>query len=137
MLWIKTLHVLFVIAWMAGLFYLPRILVHYIEGQSAGEDIRRLVTMAEKLNRFSAMMAILAFGFGLTLWLYFGITGAWLHAKLGLVGLLIVYQWQTFRYINAMKSGEPLHSSIFFRLYNEAALILLVPILILVIVKPF
>ena len=59
MLWIKSLHILFVMAWMAGVFYLPRILVHYIEGVAAGEDTRRLVTMADKLFRFSSLMALL------------------------------------------------------------------------------
>ena len=47
MLWIKTFHILFVMAWMAGVFYLPRILVHYVEGKAADEDTRRLVTMGE------------------------------------------------------------------------------------------
>ncbi|MDH5737132.1 MAG: CopD family protein, partial [Gammaproteobacteria bacterium] len=64
MLWIKVFHLLFVTAWMAGLFYLPRIYVHYVEGQQAGEDVRRLVTMADKLFRFSSIMAGLALGFG-------------------------------------------------------------------------
>ena len=60
MLWIKVIHVLFVIAWMAGVFYLPRILVHAVEGKAAGEDTRRLVIMAEKLVRFSTVMMVLA-----------------------------------------------------------------------------
>ncbi|MBL6689876.1 MAG: CopD family protein [Pseudomonadales bacterium] len=137
MLWFKTFHILFVMAWMAGVFYLPRILVHYVEGRDAGEDTRRLVTMAEKLFRFSNVMAVLALGLGLVLWLYYQITGAWMHAKLGLVLGLIAYQFQTWRYIGQMKHDEPLRTSLFFRIYNEAALILVVPILILVVLKPF
>jgi putative membrane protein len=137
MLWFKTFHILFVMAWMAGVFYLPRILVHYVEGLAAGEDTRRLVTMAEKLFRFSMIMAALALVLGLVLWLYYGITGAWMHAKLGLVFLLLGYQHVTLRYIRIMKAAEPLPSSLFFRFYNEAALVLVVPILILVVVKPF
>jgi putative membrane protein len=137
MLWVKTFHVLFVMAWMAGVFYLPRILVHYVEGKSSGEDTRRLVTMAEKLFRFSTVMAVLALVFGLVLWLYYGITGNWLHLKILLVLLLIGYQGQTVRYIRRMKRDEQRHTSLFFRLFNEGALILVVPILILVIVKPF
>ena len=58
MLWIKVAHVLFVIAWMAGLFYLPRIFVHHQEGLNAGEDVRRLVTMAKKLFGFSSVMMV-------------------------------------------------------------------------------
>jgi putative membrane protein len=137
MLWIKTFHILFVMAWMAGVFYLPRILVHYVEGKAADEDTRRLVTMGEKLLKFSTMMAVLAITLGLLLWLYYGVTGGWMHAKLLLVGLLVAYQLQTFRYLSQMKRDEVLNTSLFFRLYNEGALILVVPILILVELKPF
>jgi putative membrane protein len=137
MLWVKTFHILFVMAWMAGVFYLPRILVHYVEGKAADEDTRRLVTMGEKLLKFSTMMAVLAITLGLLLWLYYGVTGGWMHAKLLLVGLLVAYQLQTFRYLSQMKRDEVLNTSLFFRLYNEGALILVVPILILVELKPF
>ena len=137
MLWIKTFHILFVMAWMAGVFYLPRILVHYVEGKAADEDTRRLVTMGEKLLKFSTMMAVLAIILGSLLWLYYGVTGGWMHAKLLLVGLLVAYQLQTFRYLSQMKRDEVLNTSLFFRLYNEGALILVVPILILVELKPF
>ena len=82
MLWIKTFHILFVMAWMAGLFYMPRIFVHYVEGKDAGEDVRRLVIMVGKLFRFSTIMALLALGLGLWLWLWYGITGTWLKIKL-------------------------------------------------------
>ena len=75
MLWIKTAHILFVMAWMAGVFYLPRILVHYVEGKIAGDDITRLVTMAEKLFRFSALMGLIAMILGVWLWLGYGISG--------------------------------------------------------------
>lgn len=137
MLWIKTFHILFVMAWMAGLFYLPRILVHYVEGRSADEDVRRLVTMAEKLFRFSCVMGVLAIVPGLILWLHYGITGGWLYGKLLLVLALLGYQFQTWRYINQMRNHDVLRTSIYFRLYNETALIIVIPILILVVVKPF
>ena len=137
MLWVKTFHILFVMAWMAGVFYLPRILVHYVEGKDAGEDTRRLVTMAAKLFRFSNVMAAIAIATGAALWLYWGITGGWLHAKLAFVGLLIGYQVQTFRYIQRMRADEQLRTSLYFRLYNESALLLVIPILIFVVLKPF
>lgn len=137
MLWLKTFHILFVMAWMAGVFYLPRILVHYVEGKDAGEDTRRLVIMAERLFRFSNVMAVFALGTGLGLWLYFGITGGWMHAKLAFVGLLLGYQFQSYRYIQRMRAGQILQTSLFFRLYNESALLLVIPILILVVLKPF
>ncbi|MGB1189365.1 MAG: CopD family protein [Pseudomonadales bacterium] len=137
MLWTKVFHLLFVIAWMAGAFYLPRILVHYVEGQANGEDTRRLVIMAQKLSKFSSVMMILAIAPGLMLWLYYGFRGSWLVWKLGLVAGLIVYQLQSLRYVQQMTRGEVIRTSLFFRVYNEAALLLLVPILILVVVKPF
>ncbi len=137
MLWLKAFHILFVMAWMAGVFYLPRILVHYVEGRDAGEDTRRLVTMAEKLFRFSNVMSLIAMGTGFGLWLYYGIAGGWLHAKLVFVALLIGYQFVTWRYIQQMRADEALRTSFFFRMYNESALLMVIPILILVEVKPF
>ena len=137
MLWIKVAHILFVMAWMAGVFYLPRILVHYVEGHSAGEDVTRLVVMGQKLFRFSCVMAVLAIVPGAILWLYYGISGGWLHAKLALVLLLIAYQFQAFRYIRQMQAGNVIRSSLFFRLFNESALIIVIPIIIMVVVKPF
>jgi len=137
LLWVKTAHILFVIAWMAGLFYLPRILVHYVEGKDAGEDTRRLVIMAEKLFKFSCLMAVLAIIPGMILWLGYDITGDWLLIKLALVILLIGYQVQCFRYLRQMRRDEIIQSSIFFRFFNESALIIVIPILIMVVVKPF
>lgn len=137
MLWVKTFHILFVMAWMAGLFYLPRILVHYVEGMNAGEDVRRLVTMAGKLFRFSSIMATIALGLGMWLWLGWWLgSGDWIYAKLGLVLLLLAYHFQCYRYILQMRDSEVIASSLFFRLFNEGALLILVPILILVVVKP-
>ncbi len=138
MLWLKTFHLLFVIAWMAGIFYMPRILVHYAEGRDAGEDVRRLVTMEEKLFRFSTIMAAIALALGTWLWLayWFG-AGTWLWLKLVLVALLIAYHVQCWRYLKRMRANEPIPSSVFFRFFNESALIIVIPILILVIVKPF
>ena len=136
-LWIKMFHILFVIAWMAGALYSPRILVHYIEGRELAEDVRRLVTMGERLNKFSALMAALAIISGVCLWVVYGYQGSWLHAKLGFVILLIIYQLQTYLYTKKMKENLLIKTSFFLRLYNEAALIFLLPILFLVVFKPF
>ena len=137
MLWLKATHILFVMAWMAGLFYLPRIFVHFVEADTAGEDTRRLAIMAEKLFRFSTVMAAIALGTGLILWLHYGISGNWLNAKLLLVALLVGYQLQTYSYITDMKLSQLDGTSLFFRIFNEGALLLVIPILILVVVKPF
>jgi putative membrane protein len=136
MLWIKVFHILFVMAWMAGLFYLPRILVHYVEGKDAGEDTRRLVIMGQKLFRFSSVMAVLAMGLGAWLWVGYGFSGTWLWIKLGLVGLLLLYHHQSMRYVKATERGEVIQTSLFFRIYNEAALMIVIPILIMVVIKP-
>lgn len=138
LLWLKTFHLLFAIAWMAGLFYLPRILVHYREGLDAGEDVRRLVTMARRLNGFATVMGLLAAATGAALWLlaYGSWAVPWLNAKLALAALLAGYQWRTAGYIRRMGQAGRLPSSLFFRLYNEAALLLLLPLLALAVFKP-
>lgn len=137
MLWVKTFHVLFVTAWMAGLFYLPRIMVHYTAGVDAGEDVRRLVIMGRKLFGFSTLMGVAAMIFGIWLWLGFGFSGTWLNLKFFFVLLLIVYHFQCFNFLTLMKNSQPMPSSLFFRFFNEASLLIFVPILILAIVKPF
>jgi len=137
MLWVKTFHILFVMAWMAGLFYLPRIIVHYVEGRAENENVHRLIIMATKLFRFSSLMALLAMGLGIWLWIGYGFSGNWLIAKLGFVALLIGYHVQSWRYVTSMQRDHTIHTSVFFRLYNEAALVIVIPILILVVLKPF
>jgi putative membrane protein len=137
MLWVKSFHILFVMAWMAGLFYLPRILVHHSEGLAAGEDTRRLSTMANKLFRFSLVMATIAIVLGTWLWLAWGFGGNWLYAKLGFVGLLMAYQYQCWRFIGRMAEGKVIHTSLYFRLFNESALLLVIPVILLVEFKPF
>jgi len=90
MLWIKCFHVLAVMAWLAGIFYLPRIFVHYAEGRAAGEDVRRLVIMASRLYGFMTLMALFALALGVWLWQAYGYSGLWLRWKLlfvlGLIG---------------------------------------------------
>lgn len=138
MLWIKTFHILFVMAWLAGMFYLPRIFVHYVEGKAAGEDVRRLVRMAEKLLRFSTIMAVIAIVLGCWLWFeWWPSTPAWLQAKLALVVLFLAYHFQCYRYVGRLRRDEMLHTGLFFRIFNESSLLIVIPILIMVVVKPF
>ena len=83
MLWIKALHLFFVISWFAGLFYLPRILVNLAMENDAAAHAR-LITMARKLYRFMTILAVFALAFGLWLWLayfYQGLGSGWLNAK--------------------------------------------------------
>ena len=137
MLWVKAAHILFVMGWIAGLFYLPRILVHFVEAEAVGEDNRRLVIMAEKLFKFSTLMAAIALVTGLGLWLHYGIAGDWLNAKLLFVALLVGYQLQIYSYIIDMKLSQLKGTSLFFRIFNEGALLLVIPILIFAVIKPF
>lgn len=137
MLYSKALHILFIIAWMAGIFYLPRIFVHYVEGRAAGEDVRRLKVMAKKLYHFTSAMGVLAIASGLWLWLRHGFQGGWLHAKLTLVLLLVAYHISTRVYMKRMQADGSLPGSTALRWYNELPLVLLAGILWLVVVKPF
>jgi putative membrane protein len=137
MLYLKVFHLLAIISWMAGVFYLPRIFVHYVEGQKASEDVRRLKVMARKLYHFTSIMAVFALGSGLTLWLYFGFSGGWLQAKLGMVVLLIAYHISMRVFMKRMQADGQLPSSTALRWYNELPLLILVPILYFVVLKPF
>jgi putative membrane protein len=137
MLWIKTFHVLFVMSWMAGIFYLPRIFVHYAEGRAAGEDVRRLLIMASRLYGFMTVMAILALALGTWLWQgYFQGDFLWLKLKLLLVLGLIGYHLLCRHYVQRMRQGGDFPGGRALRWLNELPLVLIVPILILVIVKP-
>jgi putative membrane protein len=137
MLWIKCFHVLGVMAWMAGIFYLPRIFVHYQEGRAAGEDVRRLVTMANRLYAFMTLMAVIALSLGIWLWQGYGFAGRWLQVKLLLVIGLIAYHFACRVFVQRLRGNAALPSGTLLRLFNEAALLLIVPILIMAIVKPF
>ena len=134
---IKALHLIAVIAWLAGLFYLPRIFVHYAEGRAQGEDVRRLVIMARRLYGFMTLMALFAILFGLGLWLGFNDGGGWLQVKLLLVAGLIGYHVMCRVLLRRIISGGPVPTPLALRLFNEAPLFLVVPIVFLAVLKPF
>jgi protoporphyrinogen IX oxidase len=136
MLWIKALHIVFVTAWFAGLFYLPRILVN-LAMETDGAARARLLAMARKLYRFMSPLSGLALAFGLWLWLGYGITGAWLHAKLVLVVLLIGYHHACGSLLIKFEQGRNTRSHVWYRWFNEVPVILLLLVVILVVVKPF
>jgi putative membrane protein len=138
MLYLKAFHILAVLSWMAGIFYLPRIFVHYAEGLRANEDIRRLKVMARKLYHFMSMMAVFALASGLWLWLaYWRDTGHWVHAKLAMVVLLIAYHITCRVLMKRTQRDVPLPGPTALRWFNELPLLVLIPILWLVVVKPF
>jgi putative membrane protein len=137
MLWVKTIHILFVMSWMAGIFYLPRIFVHFVEGQKAGQQVDRLAIMARKLYGFMTVMMVLALGSGMALWLVYGFAGAWLHVKLLFVVLLMMYHFWARNRMKELQEGQLDHSGIYYRWANEIPLILTIVILVMVVVKPF
>ena len=135
--WVKTAHLVFVIAWMATVFYLPRILVNLAEAGDEPVVRARLVLMGRRLYRFGHIMFGLAVAFGLALWLHFGMSGGWLHAKLLLVALMLAHYLIGGRWLKAADAGKPLPSSKALRWFNEAPVFLLIAIVWLVLAKPF
>ena len=133
----KTAHLVFVMAWMGGVFYLPRILVNLAEAGDEPVVRARLVLMGRRLYRFGHIMFGLAVAFGLALWLHFGMSGGWLHAKLLLVALMLAHYIVGGRWLKAADAGKPLPSSKALRWFNEAPVFLLIAIVWLVLAKPF
>ncbi|MFZ6646347.1 CopD family protein [Undibacterium sp. TJN25] len=140
MLWIKALHVVFVISWFAGLFYLPRIFVNLaMENETVTTE--RLLLMARKLYRFTTMLAVPAIIFGLWMYLGYGIGkgpgNGWMHAKLGLVVLVLGYHHACGSLLKKFEQGRNKRSHTWFRWFNEVPVLLLLGIVIMVVVKPF
>lgn len=146
--WVKTFHLVFVVAWMATVFYLPRILVNIAEtaGQAAVSD--RLQLMGRRLYRFGHVMFGLAFVLGLVLWMGYRMIpdfptmvapggAGWLHAKLGLVVVLLAYFIWTGRLLKGVANGRALPSPVVLRWINEIPLLAFIPIVWLVVAKPF
>ncbi|RTZ42535.1 CopD family protein [Candidimonas sp. SYP-B2681] len=138
MLWIKTLHILFVTSWFAGLFYLPRIYVNLAQVHDASTKTC-LIGMARRLYRFMLPLAILALIFGLWLFLGYGIGmgSGWMHAKLTAVILLIIYHLACGRMLKKFEHDTNTHSHRFYRWFNEIPVILLLIVIALVVAKPF
>lgn len=136
MLWVKAFHIIFVVSWFAGLFYLPRLFVNHAMVSDA-ETQARLVMMERKLFRFMTPLAILALVFGFWLWLGYGFGGGWLHAKLTLVLALMAYHLYCGRLMRQLADGSNQRSHVWFRFFNEIPVLILLAVVILVVVKPF
>jgi protoporphyrinogen IX oxidase len=142
MLWIKSLHIVFVASWFAGLFYLPRIFVNLAQvapGSVAERD--RLLLMARKLLRFTTLLALPALVLGLWLWMGYGIGrgpgNGWMHAKLLVVLLALGYHHACGRVLRRFERGENARSHVWYRWFNEVPVVLLLVAVVLVVVKPF
>jgi protoporphyrinogen IX oxidase len=141
MLWVKTFHIVFVVSWFAGLFYLPRIFVNLAQIPSDTKhdlERQRLLLMANKLARFMLPLAVVAIVLGLVLWLHFGIGKGqtWMHAKIFIVFLLMGYHHACLLLLKKFNHGKNTRTHTWFRWFNEAPVLLLLGAVILVVVKP-
>ena len=138
MLWIKSLHIIFMVSWFAGLFYLPRLFVYHTLASDA-VGIERFKVMERKLYYgIMAPSAVLTIASGLWLWLGYGITGGWLYAKLALVAILIAHHLYLGALMRDFRLDRNRHGHVFYRWINEIpALPALVVVVLLVVLKPF
>ncbi|QKZ07045.1 protoporphyrinogen oxidase HemJ [Pseudomonas eucalypticola] len=138
-LWIKAFHIISIVCWFAGLFYLPRLFVYHASSEDeVGKQ--RFMVMERKLYRGimgPSMVATLVFGAWLVYLIPGYLTQGWLHAKLALVVLLIGYHHMCGAQVKRFARGENTRSHVFYRWFNEVPVLFLLAIVILVVVKPF
>jgi putative membrane protein len=138
MLWIKAFHVVFVITWFAGLFYLPRLFVYHATAADS-ISLERFIVMERRLFGIMTFGGTLAALFGISMivaapaYLAMG----WLHAKLVFVAALIGYHAWCYRLTIAFRAGQNRHSERWYRLFNEVPALLLIVIVVLAVVKPW
>jgi len=138
MLWVKSLHIFFVISWFAGLFYLPRLFVNLAEvAPDSIAERDRLLGMAKRLFRFMSILAFLAIGCGLWLWWGFGWAGGWLYTKVVVVVVLVGYHLSCDVLLDFFIKNKNRHSPRWFRIYNEVPTLLLAVIVVLAVTKMF
>lgn len=138
MLWLKAFHIVFVVTWFAGLFYLPRLFVyHVVTPDEPGRE--RFVVMERRLFAMMSIGAALtvAFGIGIVLVAPALLAAGWLHAKLTFVVGLLVYHYWCYRLMRALRTGSNRHSERWYRLFNEVPGLFLIAIVLLVVLKPF
>ncbi len=132
---LKALHIIFVVSWYGGLFYLPRLFVNLAMAETAAEK-DRLNLMARKLYRFMTPLGVLALAFGTWLWLGYGFAGAWLDAKLALVAVLVAYHLYCGHLVKLFAAGQNHRSHVFYRWFNELPVLILFVVVFLVVLKP-
>lgn len=140
MLWVKSFHVIFMVTWFAGLFYLPRLFVYHALADDEISKTRFLIMERKLLFGIMTPGGVLTTLFGIWLLTYnasYYLTQPWMHAKLSLVVLLWIYHFVCFKYWLNFKKNHNTGSHVFYRWFNEIPVIFLVTIIVLVIVKPF
>jgi putative membrane protein len=137
MLWIKAFHIVFMVTWFAGLFYLPRLFVYHAMAEDTASRERFKVMERKLYYGIMAPGAVLTIVFGTWLWLAYGITGGWLHAKLALVAVLIAYHLWCGKLVNDFKHDRNTRGHVWYRWFNEVPTVILIAVVILAVVKPF
>jgi len=140
MLWLKAFHIFFVVSWFAGLFYLPRLFVyHAMAGDQTTRD--QLKVMERKLYRFVTPMMWLSIGLGLLMLYQYAWAAwssmVWLYLKITLVTLLVVYHFYCGHLVRQFADDRNHHGHVWYRWFNEIPVLILLPVVILTIVKPF
>ena len=139
MLWLKAFHIIFVVCWFAGLFYLPRIFVYYAASEHP-QTREQLAIMARRLYRFVTPFMFIAIALGLAMmstnWSYY-LQAKWMWVKLAGVAFLVVYHFQCGRYVTRINANQDTHTHVFYRFFNEVPVIFLFLIVILAVLKPF
>ncbi|EED34249.1 membrane protein [Luminiphilus syltensis NOR5-1B] len=139
MLWTQAFHVIFMVSWFAGIFYLPRILVYYAAADHP-ETKATLAIMARKLYRFVTPFMLLTIGFGvwrLSAQADYYLSSGWMHAKLACVAVLVAYHIQCGIYVRRVMAGEDNKTHVFYRFFNEVPVLFLFAIVLLVYIRPF
>jgi putative membrane protein len=136
MLWVKSLHIIFLVAWFAGLFYLPRLFVYHAMSDDPASN-ERFKVMERKLFWFITPWAILTLVFGTWLWLGYGFSGTWLTLKLILVLALVAFHGYCGWLVREFAHDRNRHRHVFYRWLNELPLLILVAAVLLVVLKPF
>ena len=139
LLWLKALHVMAVMAWMAGMFYLPRLFVYHVEAKPNSEMTKTFAVMEERLLRIIMRPALITVWItGLILvWQQGQYTFGWFHVKFALVLAMTALHGMMARWRKDLAAGTNTHDSRYFRIANEVPTVLMAGIVILVIVKPF
>ena len=140
MLWIKSLHIISMVTWMAGIFYLPRLFVYHAQANAQGDvagDLRFKIMERKLFWGIMTPGAISTIVFGLWLWFGYGITGKWLMWKLVFVLFLIGFHLWCLVQMRLFAAGRNTATERYFRVLNEMPVFALFAIVILVVVKPF
>ncbi len=138
MLWLKAFHIIFVVTWFAGLFYLPRLFIYHVEATDS-PSLERFKVMERRLFAIMTIGATLAATFGISMLIVAPVmlTLGWMHAKLTLVALLVGYHLWCYRLMRALAANANRHSSRWYRIFNEVPALLLISIVLLAVLKPF